>query len=210
MTRRRGGAGPVPRRGGPAGGYRSQRHGLVALDDCDRSLRPAILWNDQRTTAECEQIEEAVGPRRLIEHEPEDYARIARSPAQRLRAPAPVRRARDRRLRRLGDAAARGRRAPLERRGARRARGRPVVAAARAREPRGLRHHARRGARSPRRGRPGGGRPRRRRRSPRADVRRARHLGGGLPRSRAIRRRPTGPRPSLLSRNPRGRGARRA
>ena len=30
-------------------------------------LRPAILWNDQRTAVECELIREAVGPGRLIE-----------------------------------------------------------------------------------------------------------------------------------------------
>ena len=33
----------------------------------DDVLRPAILWNDQRTDAECDAIREAVGPRRLIE-----------------------------------------------------------------------------------------------------------------------------------------------
>ena len=30
-------------------------------------LRPAILWNDQRTARECELIRAAVGPERLIE-----------------------------------------------------------------------------------------------------------------------------------------------
>ena len=30
-------------------GLSGQMHGLVALDDTDRPLRPAILWNDQRT-----------------------------------------------------------------------------------------------------------------------------------------------------------------
>ena len=36
--------------GAPAGiGLSGQMHGLVALDDDDRVLRPAILWNDQRT-----------------------------------------------------------------------------------------------------------------------------------------------------------------
>jgi xylulokinase len=73
-------------------------HGLVALGDGDRVLRPAILWNDQRTAAECVEIEERVGLARLIEltgnraltgftapkllwlrrHEPETYARIRR------------------------------------------------------------------------------------------------------------------------------------
>jgi xylulokinase len=85
---------------GPAAGIglSGQMHGLVALDADDRVLRPAILWNDQRTAAECQQIEETVGRERLIEltgnraltgftapkllwlrrHEPDVYARIAR------------------------------------------------------------------------------------------------------------------------------------
>jgi xylulokinase len=41
-------------------------HGLVALDGGDRVLRPAILWNDQRTAAECREIEAAIGLERLI------------------------------------------------------------------------------------------------------------------------------------------------
>jgi xylulokinase len=79
-------------------GLSGQMHGLVALDAHDRALRPAILWNDQRTAAECAEIEELVGLARLIEltgnraltgftapkllwlrrHEPEAYASIAR------------------------------------------------------------------------------------------------------------------------------------
>ena len=47
-------------------GLSGQMHGLVALDESRRPLRPAILWNDQRTAAECEQIEAAVGRERLI------------------------------------------------------------------------------------------------------------------------------------------------
>jgi xylulokinase len=83
----------------PAGiGLSGQMHGLVALDSSDRVLRPAILWNDQRTGAECAEIEERVGFERLVSltgnraltgftapkllwlrrHEPEVYARIAR------------------------------------------------------------------------------------------------------------------------------------
>jgi xylulokinase len=51
----------------PAGiGLSGQMHGLVALDAADRVLRPAILWNDQRTAAECAEIEERVGLARLI------------------------------------------------------------------------------------------------------------------------------------------------
>ena len=79
-------------------GLSGQMHGLVALDGDDRVLRPAILWNDQRTGAECREIEERVGPERLLDltgnpaltgftapkllwlrrHEPETYARIRR------------------------------------------------------------------------------------------------------------------------------------
>ena len=82
----------------PAGpvGFSGQMHGLVVLDGADTVLRPAILWNDQRTGAECAEIEELVGLERLIEltgnraltgftapkllwlrrHEPDVYARI--------------------------------------------------------------------------------------------------------------------------------------
>ena len=78
-------------------GLSGQMHGLVVLDEADRVLRPAILWNDQRTAAECADIEERVGLERLIaltgnraltgftapkllwlrRHEPETFARIA-------------------------------------------------------------------------------------------------------------------------------------
>jgi xylulokinase len=78
-------------------GLSGQMHGLVALDAEERVLRPAILWNDQRTGAECAEIEERVGLDRLISltgnraltgftapkllwlrrHEPEVYERIA-------------------------------------------------------------------------------------------------------------------------------------
>ena len=77
-------------------GLSGQMHGLVALDGADRVLRPAILWNDQRTAQECAEIEERIGLERLIQltgnraltgftapkllwvrrHEPEVYARI--------------------------------------------------------------------------------------------------------------------------------------
>jgi xylulokinase len=54
--------------GTPEGiGLSGQMHGLVALDSADRVLRPAILWNDQRTAAECRQIEQTLGLERLIE-----------------------------------------------------------------------------------------------------------------------------------------------
>ena len=42
-------------------------HGAVLLDAAGEVLRPAILWNDQRTAAECDAIRDAVGPERLIE-----------------------------------------------------------------------------------------------------------------------------------------------
>jgi len=48
-------------------GLTGQMHGLVALDDRDEVLRPAILWNDQRTGAECDAIRGIIGRRRLIE-----------------------------------------------------------------------------------------------------------------------------------------------
>jgi xylulokinase len=48
-------------------GLTGQMHGLVLLDAADTVLRPAILWNDQRTSAECEEIEAAVGRERLLE-----------------------------------------------------------------------------------------------------------------------------------------------
>jgi xylulokinase len=37
-----------------------QVHGLVLLDEERRPLRPAILWNDRRTQAECAEIERIV------------------------------------------------------------------------------------------------------------------------------------------------------
>lgn len=54
--------------GPPVGiGLSGQMHGLVALDSADRVLRPAILWNDQRTAAQCREIEDRIGLERLIE-----------------------------------------------------------------------------------------------------------------------------------------------
>ncbi|HEU5325485.1 MAG TPA: FGGY family carbohydrate kinase, partial [Candidatus Limnocylindria bacterium] len=77
-------------------GLTGQMHGSVLLDADDQPVRPAILWNDQRTAAECDAIREAVGPERLIQitgndaltgftapkllwvrsHEPEAWARV--------------------------------------------------------------------------------------------------------------------------------------
>jgi xylulokinase len=79
-------------------GLSGQMHGLVALDAAGEVIRPAILWNDQRTAEQCREIEQRVGFERLVEltgnraltgftapkllwlreHEPESYARIAR------------------------------------------------------------------------------------------------------------------------------------
>lgn len=41
--------------------FSGQMHGLVALDEKDSVIRPAILWNDQRTGKECEEIIAAAG-----------------------------------------------------------------------------------------------------------------------------------------------------
>src|SRR5829696_3326339 len=79
-------------------GLSGQMHGLVALDAAGTVIRPAILWNDGRTAAECAEIEERIGLDELIaltgnraltgftapkllwlrRHEPDAYARIAR------------------------------------------------------------------------------------------------------------------------------------
>jgi xylulokinase len=76
-------------------GLTGQMHGLVLLDDAGEVLRPAILWNDQRTQAECDEIHECLGKERFIQisgnvaltgftapkilwvqkHEPEVYAK---------------------------------------------------------------------------------------------------------------------------------------
>jgi xylulokinase len=48
-------------------GLSGQMHGMVALDAQERVVRPALLWNDQRTGAAVEAITCAVGRARLIE-----------------------------------------------------------------------------------------------------------------------------------------------
>ncbi len=78
-------------------GLTGQMHGLVLLDENGEVLRPSILWNDQRTGAQCEYMTARIGARRLIEltgnpavtgftapkilwvrdNEPEVYARAA-------------------------------------------------------------------------------------------------------------------------------------
>ena len=79
-------------------GLTGQMHGSVFLDRENQVIRPALLWNDQRTAAECEEITEKVGYDRLIEitgnpaltgfqapkilwlknHEPQHYERVAK------------------------------------------------------------------------------------------------------------------------------------
>ncbi|BCB02518.1 xylulokinase [Bacillus sp. KH172YL63] len=46
--------------------FSGQMHGLVLLDENNEVLRPAILWNDTRTTEECRDIYEALGEERLL------------------------------------------------------------------------------------------------------------------------------------------------
>jgi xylulokinase len=48
-------------------GLTGQMHGLVLLDELGQVLRPAILWNDQRTAAECDQIRSRLGRSHLIQ-----------------------------------------------------------------------------------------------------------------------------------------------
>jgi xylulokinase len=48
-------------------GVAGQMHGSVLLDAAGRPRRPAILWNDNRSVAECERLTEALGLPRLLE-----------------------------------------------------------------------------------------------------------------------------------------------
>lgn len=76
-------------------GLSGQMHGLVMLDEAGQVLRRSIIWCDQRTASQCEEITRLVGAKRLIEltanpvltgftapkilwvreHEPEVYAK---------------------------------------------------------------------------------------------------------------------------------------
>ena len=76
--------------------FGGQMHGLVILDDKDQVIRPAILWNDGRTTEECDYLNNVIGKDKLSEYtanisftgftapkilwvknkEPENFARI--------------------------------------------------------------------------------------------------------------------------------------
>ncbi|MBN2256356.1 MAG: xylulokinase [Anaerolineaceae bacterium] len=77
-------------------GLTGQMHGLVCLDAKNAILRPAILWNDQRTQAQCDLIHKRIGREKFIqisgnvaltgftapkilwvaENEPDVYARV--------------------------------------------------------------------------------------------------------------------------------------
>ena len=48
-------------------GLTGQMHGLVLLDANGKVLRPSILWNDQRTQAQCDAIRAKLGKERLIQ-----------------------------------------------------------------------------------------------------------------------------------------------
>ncbi len=48
-------------------GLTGQMHGLVLLDGQGSVLRPAILWNDQRTQAQCDAMTAVIGAGRLLE-----------------------------------------------------------------------------------------------------------------------------------------------
>lgn len=78
--------------------FSGQMHGLVVLDADDKVIRPAILWNDNRTTEECAYLNNTVGKDNLLKwvgnvaftgftapklmwlrkHEPENFRRIAK------------------------------------------------------------------------------------------------------------------------------------
>ncbi|GAB4484551.1 MAG: xylulokinase [Anaerolineales bacterium] len=48
-------------------GLTGQMHGLVLLDASGEVLRPSILWNDQRTQAQCDEIHRRIGRERFIQ-----------------------------------------------------------------------------------------------------------------------------------------------
>ena len=79
-------------------GTGGQMHGLVVLDRDDNVIRPAILWNDGRTAAQVDYLNDVIGKQKLSawtaniafagftapkilwmrENEPENFARIAK------------------------------------------------------------------------------------------------------------------------------------
>ncbi len=48
-------------------GLTGQMHGLVLLDDAGMVLRPAMLWNDQRTQVQCDEIHRIIGREKFIQ-----------------------------------------------------------------------------------------------------------------------------------------------
>ena len=76
--------------------FSGQMHGMVILDENDKVIRPAILWNDGRTQAECDYLNNEIGREKLSsytanmaltgftapkllwvrKHEPENFAKI--------------------------------------------------------------------------------------------------------------------------------------
>lgn len=48
-------------------GLTGQMHGLVLLDENGNVLRPCIMWNDQRTAKQCEEITQRIGNKTLLE-----------------------------------------------------------------------------------------------------------------------------------------------
>jgi xylulokinase len=48
-------------------GLTGQMHGLVLLDETGNILRPAILWNDQRTQSQCDEIHQRIGKGKFIQ-----------------------------------------------------------------------------------------------------------------------------------------------
>lgn len=77
-------------------GFSGQMHGAVMLDERDRVVRPALIWCDVRTEAQCRELNEKIGAERIIqltcnpalanftltkflwvrEHEPENWKRV--------------------------------------------------------------------------------------------------------------------------------------
>ena len=47
-------------------GLSGQMHGLVMLDADNNVLRPAIIWCDQRTAKECDELENIIGREKII------------------------------------------------------------------------------------------------------------------------------------------------
>ena len=48
--------------------FGGQMHGLVILDEKDQVIRPAILWNDGRTTEECDYLNQVIGKETLSKY----------------------------------------------------------------------------------------------------------------------------------------------